>query len=349
MRKQITRAGKTPIWSQLRGQNNEGILLAVLIVLVVVMSIVSRDFLQISTLFAIIRSSIVPLIFALGVLLVIISGGIDVSFAAIAVFSAYATVTAQLTFAVDFGLIGSFLFAMVLGTLLGLINGYIISKFRLPTLIVTLGTQGIFQGVLMTYVGSRYIADLPAGMASASTVNLVTLPTANGVALLHVMIIPAVVLTLAVSWLLNRTMFGRFIYAIGGDEESARRAGINVKSVQMRVYMIVGVMAAIGGVIYMVMGRSASPKELIGGELDIIAAVVLGGASIFGGYGSVKGTVLGVLLVQLINNSLILVGVPSAWQRAAVGVLLIVGVSIQAISAKRARKQVGVLPEETVK
>lgn len=349
MKKQLAQTGKTPFLSKLKGQNNEGILLAVLIILIVVMSLVSRDFLQVSTLFAIIRSSIVPLIFALGVLLVIISGGIDVSFAAIAVFSAYTTVTVQLNFAKDFGLICSFLFAMVLGTLLGLVNGYIISKFRLPTLIVTLGTQGIFQGVLMTYVGSRYIADLPVGMAKASTVNLVTLPTANGVALLHVMIIPAIVLTAVVSWLLNRTMFGRFVYAIGGDEESARRAGINVKSVQMRVYVIAGVMAAIGGVIYMVMGRSASPKELIGGELDIIAAVVLGGASIFGGYGSVKGTVLGVLLVQLINNSLILVGVPSAWQRAAVGVLLIVGVSIQAISAKRAQKQVGFIQEETVK
>lgn len=349
MKKQLAQTGKTPFLSKLKGQNNEGILLAVLIILIVVMSLVSRDFLQVSTLFAIIRSSIVPLIFALGVLLVIISGGIDVSFAAIAVFSAYTTVTVQLNFAKDFGLICSFLFAMVLGTLLGLVNGYIISKFRLPTLIVTLGTQGIFQGVLMTYVGSRYIADLPVGMAKASTVNLVTLPTANGVALLHVMIIPAIVLTAVVSWLLNRTMFGRFVYAIGGDEESARRAGINVKSVQMRVYVIAGVMAAIGGVIYMVMGRSASPKELIGGELDIIAAVVLGGASIFGGYGSVKGTVLGVLLVQLINNSLILVGVPSAWQRAAVGVLLIVGVSIQAISAKRTQKQVGFIQEETVK
>ena len=90
--------------------------------------------------------------------------------------------------------------------------------------------------------------------------------------------------------------------------------------------------------VYMILGRSANPQELVGHELDIIAAVVLGGASIFGGRGSVRGTILGVLLVQLINNSLILIGVPSAWQRAAVGLLLVAGVGIQALAAKRSTR-----------
>jgi simple sugar transport system permease protein len=98
--------------------------------------------------------------------------------------------------------------------------------------------------------------------------------------------------------------------------------------------------AAVGGMIYMIMGRSASPQELVGDELDIIAAVVLGGASIFGGRGSVGGTVLGVLLVQVINNSLILAGVPSAWQRTAVGLLLVIGVGIQAVAARRSARAV---------
>ena len=140
-------------------------------------------------------------------------------------------------------------------------------------------------------------------------------------------------------------MFGRSIYAIGGDVEAARRAGIKVERTQLAVYLIVGAIAAIAGMIYMIMGRSASPQELVGDELDIIAAVVLGGASIFGGRGSVRGTVLGVLLIQIINNSLILVGVPSAWQRTAVGVLLVLGVGLQAVSARRSAKVSAVLDE----
>ena len=124
------------------------------------------------------------------------------------------------------------------------------------------------------------------------------------------MVVVPVVLCLFVAWLLGRTMFGRAVYAIGGDPEAARRAGFRVARTQLTVYVLVGMMAALGGLVFVIMGRSASPQDLVGGELDIIAAVVLGGASIFGGRGSVLGTVLGVLLVQVINNSLILAGRP---------------------------------------
>ena len=140
--------------------------------------------------------------------------------------------------------------------------------------------------------------------------------------------------------MLKSTMFGRGIYAIGGDPEAARRAGFPVVRIQIVLYVLVGMMAAIGGVMNVILSRNANPQDLVGNELDIIAAVVLGGASIFGGRGSVLGTVLGVLLVQLINNSLLLMGVPTAWQRAAVGLLLIVGVGIQALSARRASRRV---------
>jgi simple sugar transport system permease protein len=326
---------------RLRGRNNEGVLALILVLLIVAMSIANPVFFTLPTAFSILRSAIVPLIFALGVLLVIISGGIDVSFAAIAVFAAYTTVQLQQGGA-DLGLLGAFLLAIALGATLGAINGFLISRFRLPTLIVTLGTQGIFKGALLTYVGSRYIADLPAGMASVSTTNLLEVTTGTGSAFLHVMIVPAVLMAAALAWVLRRTMFGRSIYAIGGDAEAARRAGIRVVRTQVWVYVIVGMMAAVGGMIYMIMGRSASPQELVGDELDIIAAVVLGGASIFGGRGSVLGTVLGVLLVQVISNSLILAGVPSAWQRAAVGLLLVIGVGIQAVTARRSGR---VLPD----
>ncbi|MGW5154682.1 ABC transporter permease [Nonomuraea wenchangensis] len=323
---------------RLRGPNNEGILAIVLVLVIVGMSIANPAFFTLPTAFSILRSSIVPLIMALGVLMVIISGGIDVSFAAIAVFAAYTTVTVFGGDPLGLGLAGAFAAALLIGAALGSVNGFLISRFRLPTLIVTLGTQGVFNGILLAYVGSRYIANLPEPMAAISTTNLIEVTTSGGRAYLHLLVIPAIVLALALSVVLRRTMFGRSIYAIGGDVDAARRSGIRVTRTQLVVYVIVGMMAAVAGMIYMIMGRSANPHELVGTELDIIAAVVLGGASIFGGRGSVLGTVLGVLLIQVINNSLTLAGVPSAWQRTAVGVLLVIGVGVQALAARGTRK-----------
>ncbi|MFW7415680.1 ABC transporter permease [Demequina sp. SO4-18] len=335
--------------SRLRGANNEGVLALVLVALVIAMSAINPDFFSLPILFAILRSAIVPLVLALGVLIVIISGGIDVSFPAIATFAAYGVVHLSLTSGMDPGLAVMLVGALVIGAGLGAINGFLIATFRLPTLIVTLGTQGIFRGALLTFVGTRFIADLPESFASLSTANIIDTETASGQAYLHVLVVPALALCVAVAWMLRSTMFGRSIYAIGGDSEAARRAGVKVVRTQVWMYTLVGMLAAIGGLMYVAMGRSASPQDLVGTELDIIAAVVLGGASIFGGRGSVLGTFLGVLLIQVINNSLILVGVPSAWQRAVVGVLLVIGVAIQVSSARsRKRKPAAIVQEEEV-
>ena len=325
---------------RLRGRNNEGVLAAVVIVLVLGMSLANPVFFTLPTLFSVVRSSIVPVILALGVLVVIISGGIDVSFATIATFAAYSTVRFLQAGALDPGPLGAVAVAIVIGAVLGLVNGVVIARLALPTLIVTLGTQGVFRGILFTYVGSTYVADLPPAMAAASTSNLLAVDTPTGQAFLPAMVLPAVLLCLLVGWTLNRTMFGRGIYAIGGDAEAAQRAGFRVARTRTWIYVMVGMMAAVAGTAFTILGRSASPQDLFGTELDIIAAVVLGGASIFGGRGSVTGTVLGVLLVQVINNSLILAGVPSAWQRAAIGILLIVGVGVQAVAARRAASTV---------
>lgn len=323
---------------RLRGPNNEGLLAVVILVVVVAMSLASPSFFTANTFFALVRSSMVPLIFALGVLLVLISGGIDVSFQAIAIFAAYATVDRVLAIGADPGPLVIILGAMAVGALLGLVNGVVIARFRLPTLIVTLGTQSIFTGVLIAYIGSVYIsaAGLPASVSSLSGAHLVDVA---GGGFLHAMILPVMVLTVLVGLMLSRTVFGRSIYAIGGDVEAARRVGIRVVRTQVWLYVLVGALAAFGGVLHVVLGRNANPQSLVGTELDIIAAVVLGGASIFGGRGSVLGTVLGVVLVQLINNNLVLLGIPSTWQRAAVGVLLLLGVGVQAIGASRARRR----------
>jgi simple sugar transport system permease protein len=330
---------------KLRGSNNEGVLALVLLGLIVAMSIANPTFLTLNTGFSILRSAIVPVILALGVLIVVITGGVDVSFAAIAIFAGYTTVTFCLNAGFDPGLPGIFAIAIGVGLALGFINGIVIARFGLPTLIVTLGTQGLFFGAMFTFVGASYYADLPKSMASLATSNLFDVTTSTGRAYLHVLVVPVLLLCMAVAWMLKRTMFGRSLYAIGGDSEAARRAGFQVKRTQVSVYMLVGALAAIAGVIHIVLSRSANPRDLVGGELDVIAAVILGGASIFGGRGSVTGTILGVLLIQVIQNSLLLVGVPSAWSRAAVGVLLIVGIGLQAIAARRDTRQIRIIQE----
>lgn len=320
---------------RLRGRNNEGVLALIILVLVLVMSVVNGDFFSVSTLFSILRNSLVEMVFALGVLIVIISGGIDVSFPVIGIFAGYTAVVLARSGEFDPGVLGALVIAVVVGSLLGLVNGGLIARFRLPTLIVTLGTQGIFRGVLLAYVGSKYIAELPESLAALSTADLFTYQQGTTTARLHVFIIPVVLLCLAVHWLLRRTMFGRGVFALGGDSESARRAGFPVVRLQVTIYVLVGLLAGIAGMMHVILSRNANPYELAGTELDIIAAVVLGGASILGGRGSVLGAVLGVLLIAVIKNSLILMGVPGTWQRVAVGVLLVVGVSIQALGARR--------------
>ncbi len=330
---------------RMRGANNEGLLLAVILAVAVAMSIASPAFFTPGTFFALVRSSMVPLVFALGVLLIMISGGIDVSFPAIAIFAAYTTVKWSVDGNLDPGLVLIFVIAMVVGGLLGLFNGVVIARFRLPTLIVTLGTQTIYKGILLTYIGSLYISasGLPKSITTLSDVHLWDVP---GGGYLHFMIIPVVLVAVLIAWMLRWTLFGRSIYAIGGDAEAARRVGIRVVRTQVWLYTLVGALAALGGVVYVVLGKNANPQSIVGTELDIIAAVVLGGASIFGGRGSVVGTVLGVVLVQLINNNLVLVGIPSTWQRAAVGMLLLLGVTVQAFGRVRSRKRPVIVQKE---
>jgi simple sugar transport system permease protein len=327
-----------PWLSRWPGRNNEGYLAALLVLVVGVMSVVSPAFLSVHTLFSVIRGATVPWIFAMGVLLVLVSGGIDVSFPAIAVFAAYSAVAVTTARGVDAGLFGTFALAMAVGCVLGLVNGVLIARFRLPTLIVTLGTAGFFRGAMITFVGATYIAQLPRSLAEQSTRSLIAVNTEAGTTFVHVLVVPVLILILLIAWGLKRTMFGRTAYAIGGDPEAARRVGIPVQRTQIVLYVLVGALAAFGGMVFTIEGQAADPQMLMGIELDTIAAVVLGGASIFGGRGSVLGTVLGVLLVQVINNSLVLVGVPTAWQRATVGLLLLIGVGAQAFAGRRPRR-----------
>jgi simple sugar transport system permease protein len=275
------------------------------------------------------------------VLIVIISGGIDVSFPIVGIFAGYTAVVIMRKFELnDESLLIPVLLAILIGVILGGINAIAIAGFGIPTLIATLGTAGIFRGLMLSFIGATFISNIPVGLDKFATADLVKFESDTGTLVrLHVLIIPVAIITIAVSYLLNRTIFGRSVYALGGGIESTRRLGISIKRTQTKIYMLVGGLSGLAGIVFVSLQRKADPYDLAGSELDVIAAVVLGGASIMGGYGTVFGTVLGVLFINMMKNNLVLLGVSSSWQRAAVGVLLVIGITIQAIGENRKSKR----------
>ena len=322
-------------------RRNETVLILAIIIFAIVVGSKSPEFFTIANLFDILRSSIVQLLFALGVLIVIISGGIDVSFPIVGIFSGYTAVVIMRKFELnEESLLIPIALAIVIGVILGGFNAIAIAGFGIPTLIVTLGTAGIFRGFMLSFIGASFISNIPVGLDNFSTADLIKFESDAGTLVrLHVLVLPVAIITIAVSLLLNRTIFGRSVYALGGGIEPTRRLGISIKRTQAKIYMLVGGLSGLAGILYTSLQRKANPYDLAGSELDVIAAVVLGGASIMGGYGTVFGTVLGVLFINMMKNNLVLLGVSSSWQRAAVGVLLVIGITIQAISENRKSKR----------
>jgi simple sugar transport system permease protein len=316
---------------------NETLVAAVILAFCAVAAVADPGFLSMPTLTDLLRGGIVLGIFAVGVMVVLVSGGIDVSFTAIAAFAMYTTTLMLVTWAPDLPWPVAFLIAMGIGAALGAFNGLFIAGFGLPTLIVTLGTLAIFRGFLLTFVGSRLISTLPPGMRDFSRLMMVRGTNADGsfysLPWAFAFLVGVVVLTWVI---LYRTMLGRAVVAMGGSLESARRIGIPVRATQFLVYLYVGMLAGLAGIIHASMARVANPYDLVGHELSVIAAVVLGGARLAGGYGTLTGTLLGVALIVLVRNSLIVLGIPSTWQSVAVGVLILIGTGLPAWQAKRA-------------
>jgi simple sugar transport system permease protein len=307
---------------------HEIVLGAVLIGMVVLVGTINPAFLSTANTFDLLKSSVVMGLLAIGSLLVLVSGGIDVSFTAVAAFSMY--VTCRLLVAADFS--GSFLVALALassvGAGLGLVNAVFISWFRLPTLIVTLGTASVFRGFLLAFIGTAIINNLPAGMVRFSRWTI--LDGQGETAGLSASFFLLLLFAIAAAAFLRYTVAGRGIYAMGGNAEAVERAGFNLTRLRFLIYGIVGGLSGVAGIIHASMMRNADPFDLVGTELTVIAAVVLGGASITGGRGTVIGTLLGVGMMLVINNSLILLQIPSYWQRVAVGLVIIVSTGVSA-------------------
>ncbi len=324
-------------------RKTESIVAITIILLCVIVGILNPVFFTIANAFDLLRSSIVMGIFAMGVLLVIISGGIDVSFTAVAVFAMYSTTKLLNAYWVEAPIWVAFIMAAIIGLGLGFVNAFFISRFKLPTLIVTLGTLSMFHGFVLFAIGNGIIRNLPPSFTAFARSTLIEVPLSNGgVSRLH----PAIFLTVAaalLTWLLlDYTMLGRGVYALGGAREAAERAGFNLPRIQYFIYGTVGLLSGIAGITYAALGRQANPQDIVGSELNVIAAVVLGGATLTGGRGTVLGTLLGVALVVIMNNSLILVGIPTTWQRVVLGIIIIIGTGVPALQAQRAQRRIQV-------
>lgn len=322
--------------ARLRGENNEGLLGAVLVLLVIVVGAVDHQFWSLATVFNLVRNSFELLVFALGFLLVLLMGGIDVSFDAIGIVAGYVVALLASHGILPASVLVAFVAAALIGLLLGLLNAAIAAGLRLPVMIVTLGTRGLFTGFLLTFIGSNYVNTLPQSLGTFGQADIFKVHTgANQVVGLNILVIPIALLVVLLAWLLSRTLFGRGLYAVGGDEEAARRVGFPVGLIKAAALCLAGLLAGLAGMTHVTLIGYGNPFELVGQETNVIAAVVLGGASITGGKGSVLGTVLGVLLVSLINYSLVLLGIPSTWQEVAIGVLLVLGVCAQFASRRK--------------
>lgn len=319
---------------------HETILALIIIALALAVSFANPAFFSWVNLFFLLKNSVVTALFAIGFLLVLITGGIDVSFAAVGVVAMYVTLKIATSIDMGMGIVSIMLLAAAIGALLGMINGVLVTRLKVSSLIVTLGTMSLFRGFLLFFIGTAYIRKLPSGISDFAGSNLFKVTAANGAQVgLHSSVLLVLIVALTVAAGLRYTVLGRQAYAIGGDPEAARRAGFSVTKIQIVVFTLAGCLAGLAGLMSAAFIRVANPFSIIGTELDVIAAVVIGGASIAGGRGTVTGALLGVLLIAVVRNSLMLLAVPSHWHDVVVGALIIVAIAIPALKSQKKNRK----------
>lgn len=304
----------------------ERILTLVIIAYVAFVSIRNPLFFGPQALFDILSTGAGLMILALGVLIVLISGGIDVSFAAIAVVASYASIRLAMVLEIDnvWLILGV---AIVLGGVLGSINAVIIHFYRLPTLIVTLATASVFHGFMAITLGMKTYTqtDVPPSMIDFGRWFVLSVNFEDGskTSLSGYVVITAAV-TVLTWFLLYRTRIGRAVFAVGSNEESATRIGINIFATRLFVYSYVGMLSGLMGVMYWSRLYYINPDILYGFiELSIIAAVVIGGAKLTGGEGTILGAFLGLIVYQLFTNTLVYLGLTPSWSQLFFGSVLI--------------------------
>lgn len=300
-----------------------------------------------STLYDMLRSSAVYGILALGFLPIIISGGIDMSFSAVSSFSTYVAVVVLMKAGfVNAPLVVIYIIAMAIGFILGIINGALVSTLKVPVIVVTLGTSAMIRGLLLFAFGSTVIFNIPTALLDFSKITLFTTTHGEMTSSFHPAVFIWIFLSITIFVFLKYTLIGRNVYAMGGSMSAFERSGASRKKLEITIFAMSGILSAVAGVTYASLYRIVDPAMFIGKELDVIAMVVLGGAAITGGKGTVFGTIIGIVFINLLKNSLILINIPSVWQVFVVGVVLFLGVITPILFSKYKSK---IAAKESVK
>jgi ribose transport system permease protein len=324
------RSATSGVRGTLRDRLQQFLAFASLIVIFAFFAVVSPDFLNYGNVTAILFSTVVIGTLALGTTFVIITGGIDLSLgtgmALCAVISGVLIVNSGVP--MPLGVLGAVLF----GGVIGLVNGINVAVLKLPPFIATLAMMLVAQGLALVISGSApiYFNDSPnySKISTGSIIPGTNFPNA---------VLIFAVLAVAAGVLLNKTVLGRYTYSIGSNEEATALSGINVRGWKLVIYTLAGLFTGLAGVLISARLGSAQPATGVGYELQAIAAVVIGGTSLSGGKGSIVGTVIGALIISVLNNGLQIMSIPQEWQNVILGCVILV-----AVYADMARKRASV-------
>lgn len=302
------------------------------IALAVGLSVSTDEFLSLGNLTDVATSYAILGILACGLFVVLISGGIDISFPAMTAIAQYVMASWVIAHGGNFAL--ALCIAIAVGLLLGLLNGVLVYWLRVPAIIITIATLNVYYGLLVYSTKGTWLYGFPDWFMNG--INWFSFTAADGYdygLTLPLLCLAAVILFTAV--LMNYTRLGRQIYAMGGNRDAASRLGLNLLKLHFYVYGYMGILAGVAAVVQAQITQSVAPNSLLGFELTVLAAVVLGGTSMSGGRGTLTGTLLGVVLLAFLQNGLTLLGVSSYWHTVFSGAIILVSISATAWNEKR--------------
>ncbi|MHB1685289.1 MAG: ABC transporter permease [Bacilli bacterium] len=297
--------------------------LGILVIILAVFGILQPSFLSVSNWFNTTTYMTETLLLAIGETYVIITAGIDLSVGAV---EGLAGIVAALVMVAlepqgaALAMVAGTLAGMLTGALFGFLNGWIITAMKVTPFIVTLGTMGIATGLTFILSGGTDVVNLPnqlSNIGNATVLGVFSFPT-----------FVTVLCLIAAGVVLYQTRFGRYVYAIGSNAEAARRAGVPVSRNLIKVYTVSGAIAALSGILLLTRFATGSPLTGANDELNAIAAVVIGGTSLFGGRGTIVGTLIGAAIISVLITGLVILSVQPYWQTVAIGVIIIIAVWI---------------------
>lgn len=308
------------------------ILFITLAILAIILSIWTDDFATIENIYDITNNYSMLMILSCGLFIVLLSGGIDISFPAMTIISQYIMIS--LISHYEIGFLGVFFISCSIGILLGFVNAILVNKLNVPSIIITISTLNIFYGALLYITKGVWLYDYPEWFQE-EIIFFKSVAEDGFTYGLSFQIIIALFAILLTGIIITKLTVGRQIYALGGNKDATSRIGFSILKLHLFAYGYMGLMSGLAGIVQSYTVQSVAPDSLLGYELTVLAAVVLGGTSLTGGKGSLLGTVMGVALLAIIQNGLNLLNVSSYWQMVITGCIIILSISLNAITNRK--------------